>query len=66
MIVFINEKKISVFKGATLANAVLTYSKEIFKKVQEGSLGIFDRFGFLTESDGPAIEGQHYFLKELK
>lgn len=66
MIVFINEKKISVFKGATLADAVLAYSKENFMKLQDGSLGIFDRFGFLTESDGPAIEGQHYSLKELK
>jgi hypothetical protein len=66
MIVFINEKKTSVFKGATLADAVLTYSKKNFKKVRDGSLGIFDRFGFLTEPDGPAMEGQHYFLKELK
>jgi hypothetical protein len=63
MVVFINNKEISIFKGATLRDVVIAYSKQSYKKVLNGSLGIYDRFGFLTESDGPANEGQHFYLK---
>jgi hypothetical protein len=66
MNIFINEKKISVFNGATLKDAVLSYSTQAFKMVKNGYLGIYDRFGFLTEPDGPVTEGQHFYLKVRK
>jgi len=66
MIVCINDKEITIFKGARLADAVLSYSKHSYKMVKSGYLAIFDRFGFLTEADGPALEGQHFFLKVIR
>ncbi len=65
MRIFINEKEIVLFRGATLKEAILTYSKVSYKKTESGYLGIYDRFGFLTEPDGPVYEGQHFFLKVI-
>jgi hypothetical protein len=66
MKVYINEKEITVFNGATLGEAVLAYSGESYVKLKDGLLGIYDRFGFLTEPDGPAGENRHYVLKEIE
>jgi hypothetical protein len=66
MIVFLNDKEITVFKGATLGELVLFYSKTSFRKLKSGYLGIYDRFGYLTEPDGPAFEGQRYYLRIIK
>jgi hypothetical protein len=63
MKVYLNEKEIIIFSGATLGDIVLAYSEHSYKMLKSGNLGIFDRFGFLTEPDGPIVEGQHFFLK---
>jgi hypothetical protein len=64
--VFLNGKEIIIFKGATLGDIVLASSKQSFKMLKSGYLGIYDRYGFMTESDGPAVEGQHFFLKIIR
>jgi hypothetical protein len=66
MKVFLNNKELIVFKGATLGELVLFYSKTSFKKLKTGYLGIFDRFGYLTEPGGPAFEGGRYYLRIIK
>jgi hypothetical protein len=66
MKVFLNNKEITIFKGATLGEVVLSFSKTSYRKVQTGVLGIFDRFGYLTEPDGPAFEGQQYYLRIIR
>lgn len=63
MKVFINKRPVIIFKGATLADAVLAYSPRSFKLLLNGYLSIFDRFGNLTEHDGPVQEGQHFSVK---
>jgi hypothetical protein len=63
MKVYLNGKEIIIFKGATLGDVVLASSKQSYKMLKSGYLGIYDRYGFLTESDGPAVEGQQFFLK---
>ena len=63
MKVYINDKIVTIFKGATVSDAVLTYSKHSYKLLQGGYLSIFDRFGNLTEPDGSVVEGQHFQLK---
>lgn len=60
---FINNFEINIFKGATIRDAVLAYSKHSSKKLNSGYLAVYDRFGFLTEPDGPVSEGRHFFLK---
>jgi hypothetical protein len=61
--VFINNKEITIFRGATAGEAVLAYSRFSFKKLKTGYLSVYDRFGFKTEPDGPVIEGQRLYLR---
>jgi len=61
--VYINNREIIIFRGATVGDAVLKYSGFSFKKLLSGYLTVYDRFGFRTERDGPVIEGQHFYLK---
>jgi hypothetical protein len=63
MKVYMNKKEIDIFQGATLWDVLLAYSKHSFKMATNGYLAVYDRFGFLTELDGPAMESQHFFLK---
>jgi hypothetical protein len=62
MLVWINRKEISIFAGARIRDAVLAYSKEAWKAVENGELSIVDRAGSLTDSDGPISEGQSFTL----
>ncbi len=63
MRITINKKELTIFKGAKLLDAVRAYSRMSAKKLESGYLALFDRYGFRTESDGPAREGGHYYLR---
>jgi len=62
--VYINNREIVIFKGATVGDAVLKYSVFSFKKLKTGYFSVYDRFGYRTEPDGPVLEGQHFILKK--
>jgi len=63
MIVYINHKAISIFKGAIVLDAIRAYSAYSLKQVMSGKLLIMDRFGNITDPDGPMREGQILSLK---
>jgi hypothetical protein len=63
MKVILNKKEIIIFKGATVSEMVLAYSERSHKMLTKDKLCVFDRFGNLTENDGPVYEGQMFFLK---
>ena len=63
MNVFVNDKRVDVFIGATLLDAARAYSLASSKRLASGYLALYDRFGYPTEPDGPAVEGGHYFLR---
>lgn len=63
MKVILNKSEIILFKGATISDLVLAYSERSFKMLKNGKLCVYDRFGNLTESDGPVYEGQIFFLR---
>jgi hypothetical protein len=63
MIVYINNNPVSVFRGATVGEVVLAYSKRSYRLLKNGYLAVFDRFGNFTEPDGSVTEGQHFSLK---
>ncbi len=63
MRVYLNKKGVDIFQGATLGDVLLAYSKRSFKLVKSGYLAVYDRFGFVTEPDGPASDGQQFFLR---
>ena len=66
MKVTLNKSEILIFKGATISDLVLSYSERSFKMFKKGKLCVFDRFGNLTEADGPVYEGQMFFLKRTE
>lgn len=63
MKVILNRKEINIFKGATVNDLVLAYSLRSYKMFKAGKLCIYDRFGNLTEGDGPVYEGQLFTLQ---
>ncbi len=65
MTLFINNKPVTIFAGATLEMVVLRYSRRSHSLLKSGYLGLYDRFGNPTEPDGPVSEGQHFFLKVI-
>jgi hypothetical protein len=66
MKVTLNNTEITVFKGATLNDLVLLYSKRSYKMLLNNKLCIYDRFGNRTEPDGPVYDGQVFFLKRAE
>jgi hypothetical protein len=66
MKVTLNKNIIIIFKGATISDMVLAYSERSFKMLKSGKLCVYDRFGNLTEPDGPVYEGQLFFLKRAE
>ena len=66
MKVILNKTEITIFKGATLNDLVLMYSKRSYKMLKNNKLCIYDRFGNLTEADGPVYDGQVFFLKRAE
>lgn len=66
MKVFINKTEVIIFKGATLGEAVLAFSKQSYQLLKMGRLAVFDRFGNLTEPDGPVSEGQEFVIRPLE
>jgi hypothetical protein len=66
MKVTLNNNEIILFKGATISEMVLVYSVRSHKMLKSGKLCVYDRFGNLTETDGPVYEGQLFFLKRAE
>lgn len=66
MVVILNKKEISIFKGATLYDLVLAYSKRSYKMLRNNKLCVFDQFGNLTEPDGPVYNGQTFYLRRAE
>ena len=66
MKVIINKSEISIFRGATISDLVLAYSERSHKMLKNGKLCVYDRFGNITEPDGPVYDGQMFFLKRAE
>jgi hypothetical protein len=66
MKVTLNNSEVNLFKGATISEMVLAYSPRSHKMMKSGKLCVYDRFGNLTEPDGPVYEGQLFYLKRTE
>jgi len=62
--IFINDREIEIFRGATVLEAIHRYSERACRMVLNGTLLVIDRFGNLTEADGELTEGQKIHLKK--
>ncbi len=66
MKVTLNKNEVVIFKGATVGDMVLAYSERSYKMLKNNKLCVYDRFGNLTEMDGPIYDGQVFFLKRVE
>jgi hypothetical protein len=64
--VFVNSKEITIFRGATVIDAVRAYSGISAKLLLEGKMVVADRFGNLTLPDGELTEDQAIFIQDPK
>jgi hypothetical protein len=63
MKIFINQKEIQVFDGATVKDAVLAYDKKAHEFLLNGKLAVHDRYGNLLENDGALTAEQQITLE---
>jgi hypothetical protein len=66
MIVIINRKKVELFRGATVNDAIRTFSQRWHYLLVEGKAQVTDRFGNLTEPDGELTDNQVINIKKIK
>lgn len=62
MNVFINQKKIEIFTGACVKDAVLAYDKKAWQLLLSGKLAAYDQYGNSVEPDGALSENQSLTL----
>ncbi|NVO19013.1 MAG: hypothetical protein HXX13_04900 [Bacteroidetes bacterium] len=65
MKVYINEQEIVIFAGACIKDAVIAYSVESWKRLKSTKMVVLDRFGNMTDPDGPMMDGQKFTLIEI-
>jgi len=63
MKVYINQKKIEIFAGACVKDAVLAYDKTAWHLFNKGKLAAYDLYGNSIEPDGALSPGQSLTLK---
>jgi hypothetical protein len=56
--VTVNEMIVEIFNGARIKNAILCYSKDIYKKALEGKIIIIDKNGNQVDLSGELSGGE--------
>jgi hypothetical protein len=64
MKVFVNDKEITLFEGAKVKDAILSFDKKALREIS--LYEILDRYGNQTDIDGALQEGSRLFIKKLK
>ncbi|MDX8044381.1 hypothetical protein SH601_00140 [Gracilibacillus sp. S3-1-1] len=64
MDVMVNNKQITLFKGATLKHALLKTDEQLYKKVLNNQAVIKDQEGNLTDINGAVAEGWSYYVEK--
>jgi hypothetical protein len=63
---FINDREITIFSGATVRDAVRSYSGRSSEQLEKGLLKVVDRFGNETDAGGELTAGQKLYLKKRR
>ncbi len=63
MNIYVNEKKISIFHGATVKSALMKYYRATGEKVNLDSLDVRDAYGNSIALDGSLSESSRIFTK---
>jgi hypothetical protein len=66
MIIIINTKKVELFRGATVTDAIRIFSERWHTLLSEGRARVTDRFGNITEPDGELTDNQVIHIERIK
>ena len=66
MQVKVNEKKVEIFSGACVKDAVRKYSRTAWKRVRDHHKSVFDRYGHELALDGELSGGEELFVGSLE
>lgn len=64
MKVWVEDKELTIFRGAKTADAVRKYSEEIYRQVHRHKKKVYDRFDNEVALDGELTEGTRLFIRE--
>ncbi len=59
--VFVNDKKISLYRGMKVKHALIAYDQSIYEAALEGSIRIEDENGFILGLEGALTNGSKIF-----
>ena len=66
MTLFVNEKEIILFDGATVSDALRKYNDSAVNKVKKGNAYVLDTYGNNIGLSGALTEGSRLFLRDKK
>jgi hypothetical protein len=66
MIVFVNDTAVEIFRGARVRDVILAYSIDDYTALQKGKRLVRERMNYITEPDGPVVEGQHLSIESIE
>jgi hypothetical protein len=64
MKIFVNDKEITLFRGAKVKDAVLMFDRNILREIS--SYEILDKYGNQTDIDGALQEESQLFIQKLE
>jgi hypothetical protein len=64
MKVFVNDRAITLFQGAKVKDAILSFDKRILHRIK--LYEIFDKYGNQTDADGALQEDSRLYIKQKK
>ncbi|MDR1055111.1 MAG: hypothetical protein LBL90_04660 [Prevotellaceae bacterium] len=66
MKLFVNEKEIILFEGATVTDALRMYNATALDDVKAGKAEVLDAYGNIVALDGALYEGNRLFFRKQK
>ncbi|MDR1169975.1 MAG: hypothetical protein LBK97_03980 [Prevotellaceae bacterium] len=64
MKIFVNNKEITLFRGAKVKDAVLMFDRKVLREIS--SYEILDKYGNQTDVDGALQEGSRLFIRKTE
>ncbi len=66
MEVFVNGKKIRLYRGMKVKHALIAFDQDIYSAATEGKVRVEDENGFVLGLDGALSEGAKIFARDKK
>ncbi|MHC1729874.1 MAG: hypothetical protein AB9866_28380 [Syntrophobacteraceae bacterium] len=63
--VFVNDVKISLFRGAKVKHALIAYDQNVYTAALAGNLRVLDGNGFILGLDGGLTQGARIIVKPI-